>query len=140
VLASVAVEDIADERPTLIRLVAGFRHVRRTAKFRPTIAEMISGLWEVYHIEVRARRFKALLPLLKRAKAIVPSVIERANAEIEELEAGLENQRKLNRPTDYLDREKRAIQEGLAMIERQQQLLNAPEKTQMDRNTIDDFV
>jgi hypothetical protein len=118
VLATVAVEDIADEKPTLIRLVAGFRHLRRTAKFRPTIAEMLGGLGEGYAIEARARRFKELLPWLKRAKAIVPSVIERANVEIEELEAGLESQRELNRPTDYLNREKHAIQEGLVMIER----------------------
>jgi hypothetical protein len=44
VLVACAVEEVISERPSTLQLLLSFRRIRRTCKFRPSIAEIVEAL------------------------------------------------------------------------------------------------
>ena len=56
VLVACAVKEVISEQPSVLRLLLSVRHIRRTCKFRPTIAEIIETLEDVVRQSPRRGR------------------------------------------------------------------------------------
>jgi hypothetical protein len=79
------VEDVAAQRPSVTALSLACRRLRRTARFVPTISEVLEaiGTAEV-DVLLRARTLERFGPWLKRAREVLPRMQERERIEDED--------------------------------------------------------
>jgi hypothetical protein len=79
------VEDVAAQRPSVAALSLACRRLRRTARFVPTISEVLEaiGTAEV-DVLLRARTLERFGPWLERARVVLPRMQERERLEDED--------------------------------------------------------
>jgi DNA-binding transcriptional MerR regulator len=67
VLVAFAVEEVIRERPSVLRLLVSTRRIRRTYKFRPSMAEIIEALEDAGSAITKAKQILELPQRLERA-------------------------------------------------------------------------
>jgi hypothetical protein len=95
VLVACAVDEVIREEPSVLRLLLSVRHLRRTCKFRPSIAEIIEALDEVEE-ESGMSEAREVLELPKRlnvAASLLRDHVESALKSIEGLLSDRERHR-----------------------------------------------
>jgi hypothetical protein len=78
------VEDVGAVRPSVAALSLASRKLRRTARFVPTIAEVLEAI-AAAEVDIlrRARTLEGLVPWLERARGVLPRMQERERLEEE---------------------------------------------------------
>jgi hypothetical protein len=81
------VEDVAAQLPSLAALSLACRRLRRTAKFVPTIAEVLEAIAAAeVDVLLRARTLERFGPWLERARDVLPRMQERERLEDEDMQ------------------------------------------------------
>lgn len=76
------VEDVAAQRPCVAALALACRRLRRTARFVPTIAEVLEAIAAAeVDVLLRARTLERFGPWLERAREVLPRMQEREQLE-----------------------------------------------------------
>jgi hypothetical protein len=85
VLVACAVDDVIREQPSVLRLLLSVRRIRRTCKFRPSIAEIIEALEDVGSAITKAREIVELPKRLAEGVPRLQGLVEIALREVTEL-------------------------------------------------------
>jgi hypothetical protein len=96
VLVACAVEEVIREQPSLLPLLLSVSRIRRTCKFRPSIAEIVEALDEVED-ESAMSRAREILELPKRldvAASLLRDIVGRAIKRVEQLLIDRERERR----------------------------------------------
>jgi hypothetical protein len=95
VLVACAVEDVIREQPSVLQLLLSVRSIRRTCKFRPSIAEIVEALDEVEYESAisMAREILELPERLDKAASLLGDIVGRAIKCIEQLLCNRERER-----------------------------------------------
>jgi hypothetical protein len=81
------VEDVAAQRPSVAALSLACRRLRRTARFVPTIAEVLEAIATAeVDVLLRANTLERFGPWLERAREVLPRMQERERLEDEDMQ------------------------------------------------------
>ena len=81
------VEDVAAQRPSVAALSLACRRLRRTARFVPTIAEVLEAIAAAeVDVLLRARTLERFGPWLERAREVLPRMQERERLEDQDMQ------------------------------------------------------
>ena len=83
-LVACAVDEVIREQPSTLQLLLSVRRIRRTCKFRPSIADIIEALDDVEPGMSRARRTIELAKHLDVAAAALRDIVGRVTKRIED--------------------------------------------------------
>ena len=116
VLVACAVDEVIGEQPTMLELLVSVRRIRRTCKFRPSIAEIIEALDDAGSAMVKAKEIVALPKRLNEAASGLQRMATIKMDEVKELLSNRERRLDGGKNVDWYDVQLKNVRSKLADV------------------------